>query len=183
MPASTSRRPHSAPIPVGPHILCPVNASRSTPSAVTSVGRCGTDCDASSSTSAPTSRARATIRSVGLIVPRMLDMWTNETIFVRSATRLSSPDSSSRPSSVTRNQRSVAPVRPHSSCHGTMFEWCSISEITISSPGPSRNRGSAARSAKVRATRLIASVEFFVKTISSGEAAPMNAATLARAAS
>ena len=33
------------------------------------------------------------------------------------------------------NQRSVAPVRSQSSCHGTMFEWCSISEITISSPG------------------------------------------------
>ena len=46
---------------------------------------------------------------------------------------------SSRPSSVTSNQRSVAPVRCASSCHGTMLEWCSITEMTISSPG--RRRG------------------------------------------
>ena len=98
---------------------------------------------ASSSTSAPTSRARAVIREVALTVPRMFDLCTSETILVRSLTSSSRSDSSSRPSSVRRNQRSVAPVRSQSSCHGTMFEWCSISEITISSPGPSRNRGSA----------------------------------------
>ena len=46
---------------------------------------------------------------------------------------------SSRPSGVTPNQRSVAPVRWHSSCHGTMLEWCSISVMTISSPAPSAN--------------------------------------------
>jgi hypothetical protein len=107
----------------------------------------------------------------------MLETWTTETSLVRSLTRVESRDSSSRPSSVMPNQRSTAPVRSHSSCHGTMLEWCSISEITISSPGPSRNRGSAAVAENVRATRLMASVEFLVKTISSGLAAPMNAAT------
>ena len=30
--------------------------------------------------------------------------------------------------------RSVAPVASHSICHGTMLEWCSIAEMTISSP-------------------------------------------------
>ena len=45
-------------------------------------------------------------------------------------------DRSSRPSSVSPNQRSVAPVRSQSSCHGTMLEWCSISVMTTSSPGP-----------------------------------------------
>ena len=68
-----------------------------------------------------------------------------------------------------------------------MFEWCSISEITISSPGPSRNRGSPPRPTLALrneyATRLIASVEFFVNTTSSGDVAPMNAATFARAPS
>jgi len=38
------------------------------------------------------------------------------------------------PSGVTLNQRSRAPVRWQSSCHGTMLEWCSISLMTISSP-------------------------------------------------
>jgi hypothetical protein len=68
-----------------------------------------------------------------------------------------------------------------------MLEWCSISEMTISSPGPSLKRGSpfAASEAfkKEYATRLNASVEFFVKTISSGDGALMKAATFARAPS
>ena len=102
---------------------------------------------------------------------------------MRSLTSSSRLDRSSRPSSVIRNQRSVAPVRSHNSCHGTMFEWCSISEITISSPGPRRNRGSSARPENACATRLIASVEFLPNTISSAPAAPTNAATFARAAS
>jgi hypothetical protein len=115
-------------------------------------------------------------------------MWTIETSFVRSVTSVSRVDSSSRPWSVTPNQRSVAPVRSHSSCHGTMLEWCSISEMTISSPGPSRKRGSlppppSEAFENPYATRLIASVEFLVKTTSSAARAPMNAATFARAPS
>jgi hypothetical protein len=84
---------------------------------------------------------------------------------------------------VSPNQRRLAPVRSHSNCHGTMFEWCSISEITISSPGPRRNRSSFAADENACATRLIASVEFLVNTISSADAAPTNAATFARAPS
>jgi hypothetical protein len=88
---------------------------------------------------------------------------------------------------VTPNHRSVAPVRSQSNCHGTMLEWCSISEMTISSPGPSRNLGSLAAEVEAfemeYATRLIASVAFLVNTTSSGVTAPMNAATLARAPS
>ncbi len=172
-------------MPVGPHILCPVKTMKSASRATTSIGMCGTDCEQSSSSSAPTWRTRSVIRAVALTVPRMFDMCTSETIFVRSLTRSSRSDSSSRPSSVTLNQRSVAPVRSQSSCHGTMLEWCSISEITISSPGPSRSRGSPVGEAfeKAYATRLIASVEFLVKTISSALGALMNAAILARAPS
>ena len=74
------------------------------------------------------------------MVPSTLDWWARATSLVRSV--ISSPawDRSSWPSSVTPNQRSVAPVRSHSSCHGTMLEWCSISVMTISSPGPRRSR-------------------------------------------
>ena len=58
--SSSSRRPHSTPMPDGASILWPVATKKSTPSACTSTAWCGADCAPSSSTSAPTSRARAT---------------------------------------------------------------------------------------------------------------------------
>src|SRR3954471_23481355 len=63
----------STPMPVGPSILWPVNATASTPSDCTSTPMCGTDCEASSTTSAPTLRALATTTSTGLTVPSRLD--------------------------------------------------------------------------------------------------------------
>src|ERR1700724_325828 len=47
--------------------------------------------------------------------------------------------------------RRRAPFSSQRICQGTMFEWCSIAEMTISSPGPTRTRP------KVWATRLIRS--------------------------
>ena len=38
--------------------------------------------------------------------------------------------------SVIGMTRSRAPFSSQSICHGTMFEWCSIAEMTTSSPGP-----------------------------------------------
>jgi hypothetical protein len=138
-------------------------------------------------TSAPTSLARAVIAEVGLMVPSTFEYSVYATSLVRSLTSSSRRSRSSRPASVTPNQRSFAPVRSQSSCHGTMLEWCSISEMTISSPGPSLKRGSPPAEAeafeKAYAIRLIASVAFLVNTTSSGVRAPMNAATLARAPS
>ncbi len=58
--ASRSRRPYSTPIPVGPSILWPENAAKSTPRAWKSTGWCGTDWHASRTVSAPTACARAT---------------------------------------------------------------------------------------------------------------------------
>ena len=84
---------------------------------------------------------------------------------------------------MTPNHRSVAPVRAQSICHGTMLEWCSISEMTISSPGPSRSGVGADGLPKAYATRLSASEAFLVKTTSSRPGAPMKAATLSRASS
>ena len=56
--------------------------------------------------------------------------------------------------------------------------------MTISSPGPSRKRGSSQGGLpKEYATRLSASVAFLVKTTSSRSGAPMKAATLSRALS
>jgi hypothetical protein len=77
------------------------------------------------------------------------------------------------------------------------FAWCSISVTTTSSPGPSAKVSAAmipsfasgwvppppaAPLEKAYATRLIDSVAFLVKTISSARA-PMNRATVSRAAS
>ena len=109
-------------MPVGPHILCPVNPTKSAPRSCTLTGMCGTDWAASASTSAPTACARSAISLTGLIVPSTLDWWTSATSLVRSVIRSSRLDRSSRPSGVTLNQRRVAPVRWQSSCHGTRSE-------------------------------------------------------------
>ncbi len=115
---------------------------------------------------------------MGLIVPSTLLTHVIETTFVRSLIKPSraAASRSSRPSSVMSNQRSVAPVRWQASCHGTRFEWCSMTETTTSSPGPS-----AADS--VYAARFSASDAFFVNTTSSERDAPMKSATAVRAPS
>src|SRR6059058_2001169 len=74
---------------------------------------CGTDCEASSTTSAPTLRALATTTSTGLTVPSKLDWWTKLTTLVRGVMTRSRSARSSRPSSVSPIHFSVAPVRWH----------------------------------------------------------------------
>ena len=73
--SSSSRRPQSAPMPDGPSILWPERAAKSTPSAATSTGMCGTLCAASRTTSAPACVGRAAISATGLIVPSALLTW------------------------------------------------------------------------------------------------------------
>ena len=60
------------------------------------------------------------------------------TIFVRGRAARRNASTSSAPSSVIGATTSRAPVAPQSSCHGTMFEWCSSHVINTSSPGLSR---------------------------------------------
>ena len=55
-----------------------------------------------------------------------------------------------------------------------MLEWCSITEMTISSPGPAPHRACGRH-------RFSASEAFLVKTISSLRVAPMKSASTARA--
>ena len=71
--SSNSLLPQSTPMPVGPSALCPEKVRKSTPSFSTSIALCGADWQASRTTTAPTSCARATICSSGLIVPSTLD--------------------------------------------------------------------------------------------------------------
>ncbi len=136
----TSVRPQRQPTPVGPSILCPENAIRSTSSARTSTGMCGTDWQASSTTSAPTSLARATIGATSLMVPRMFDWWTKDTTRVFSVITVERSSRSRCPSSVSPIHLRTAPVLSHSSCQGTRLAWCSISVTTISSPGARTKR-------------------------------------------
>ncbi len=81
------------------------------------------------------------------------------------------------PSSSIGTTQSLAPVASRTCCQGTMFEWCSSSVITISSPGPSSLR------AQAWATRLMASVVPRVQMISSLWRAARNARTRSRAVS
>src|SRR6478735_8305279 len=187
MTSSSSPRPHSTPTPIGPYILWPLKAMKSAPSVATSTARCGTDWHASTTTSAPMACARAASTVTGLTVPSTLETCVKAKTLVRSVSSSSRPLRSSAPSGPTGTQRRVAPVRRASSCQGTRLAWCSISVTRISSPGASTNRsslGSAVGAAleKAYATRLSASVAFFVKTTSSA-GAPTNDAMVARAAS
>ena len=66
---ATRARPYSTPIPLGPSILCPEKAAKSTSRAWKSTGWCGTDWQASSTVSAPTALARATSSATGASAP------------------------------------------------------------------------------------------------------------------
>ena len=71
--ASSSARAHRQPTPVGPSILCPLKAMKSASKAATSTGMCGTDWQASTTTSAPTACASRATSATGLIVPSTFD--------------------------------------------------------------------------------------------------------------
>ncbi len=128
-------------------------------------------------TIAPTARDASTMVFTGLIVPRLFDTSEIDTILVRSVMSDSRPSRTRRPSSSISMYFNVAPVLAASSCHGTMFEWCSMTEIRISSPSPTWSRPHAV------ATRLIASVVPRVQIHSAALGALIQLATFSRAAS
>lgn len=70
---NNSPRPYSTPIPLGPSILWPEKAAKSTSSAWKSTGRCGTDWQESSTVSAPTALARETSSPTGASAPVTLE--------------------------------------------------------------------------------------------------------------
>ena len=119
----------------------------------------------------------STMSRTGLMVPSEFDRCTTETSFVRGPSSRSNSSSCSVPLSSMGATRSCAPTCSHRSCHGTMFEWCSMWVMTISSPGPTCRRP------KLCATRLMLSVELRVKTISRDARALRNRCTFTRAAS
>ena len=179
MDSNASSVPQRKPIPVGPHILCPDATIQSTPRVWTSTGMCGTDWHASSSTFAPCFFASSTTAGTSSSHPSTLDTCAVATSLTFPSAMTAASSSMSMPalSFVRPTCRSVAPVRWHTSCHGTRLEWCSRTLTTTSSPGP---RFSIPQ---VYATRLIASLALRVKTIWRSDFALTKLATLTRASS
>ena len=175
---SSSIRPQSAPIPLGPQSLWAVTATKSAPSAWTSTTRCGAPCAASQTMIAPRSCAQAASFSTGFTLPSEFETMPAATTFTRPVPASSSSASSrSPPSSSSGSIRKSAPALCATYCHGTKFEWCSSSVTSTTSPGPRLFIPQA------YATMLIASVAFLVKTISRAEGTLRKRPTVSRAPS
>ena len=130
----------------------------------------------STTTLAPTAWAAAAISLMGVTVPSTLDMWVMATIFVRGPSSALKASRSKEPSSRTGAHLMTAPLRSRRKCHGTMLEWCSMMESTISSPAPMDWP-------RDEATVLMAPVPERVKMISSMLSAFRNARAVSRACS
>ena len=154
--------PRGRRLPLGPHILWPEIATKSTPSACTS-----------------TLHVRRGLRRVAdkdralLVRPRhelvervdrperVRDETRRDDLDAAPRARVASrPRGRARRASVSGISASSAPVFPAMYCHGTKFEWCSSSVTTTRSPGPRFERPHA------YATRLIASVALRTKMMS-----------------
>ena len=112
----------------------------------------------------------------GTSVPSTFDMCVMATILVRGVNSRSNSSSSNSPLSEIGAHFSTAPLRSRWKCHGTMLEWCSMIDRTISSPSPMPARNESA-------TRLIAAVALRVKMISSALPALRKRRTVSRASS
>ena len=136
--SSSSARPHSTPMPEGPKSLWPRERVE------VAAERLHVDAQVRHRLRAvhdqSARRARGTAAAIarsGSTVPSTFETCVIATSFVRGESSASKASRRSTPRSSIGATRSAQPRRSHSSCQGTMFEWCSISESTISSPGPS----------------------------------------------
>ena len=133
--APTARRCRSA------RASCaPVNATKSQPSACTSTGMCGTLCEASTSTSAPAACAGARdLRDRVHGAEHVRDVHHADQLHAavgeQAGQRRPGP---ARRAPVTGMKRSSMPRSAARICHGTRFEWCSISVSRIASPALQR---------------------------------------------
>ena len=177
MSSSTSRRPQTTPMPVGPKTLWPENTKKSAPMACTSTAMCETDCAPSTSALAPAWWASSTICCTGTTVPSALETWVTETILVRGFSSLRYSSMSTWPESSTGITRIFAPLAAASCCQGTMLAWCSRWETMISSPSPTCCQP------QLLATRLMASVVPRTKMTSFTSGALMKRRTRSRAPS
>ena len=121
-------------MPVGPNILWPLKAMKSTPSSCTLTGACGTAWAPSTRTSAPALWARAASSFTGLTVPRTLEAAVKAKSRVRGVSSRGTSSITSVPSSATRTKSSSTPFSAARICQGTRFAWCSISVSKMRSP-------------------------------------------------
>src|SRR5690606_11740134 len=119
---SSSSFPYRTPTPVGPYILCPENAKKSTSSACTSTATCCTACAPSTSTGTSWLCAISIISFTGLTVPSALETYVKETSFVCSENNALYATISNSPLSFIGMTRSLHPFSSHSICHGTILE-------------------------------------------------------------
>ena len=92
MSSRTSRRPHSTPTPVGPHILWPEKARKSAPISWTSQAAWGTYWQASTHTSAPAAWAASARWRTGVRVPVTLEAAVRASSLAPSSRRSSSDE-------------------------------------------------------------------------------------------
>ena len=88
----------------------------------------------------PRACASRTTSFTGTTVPSAFDMWVIATILVRGDRSFSNSSMRKLPSSSTGAHLITAPWRSRRKCQGTMLEWCSMIESTISSPALMRSR-------------------------------------------
>ena len=71
---------------------------------------------------------------MGTTVPSTFDMCVIATMRVRLVSSFSNSSIRNVPSSAIGAHLSTQPLRSRWKCQGTMLEWCSMIEMTISSP-------------------------------------------------
>ena len=126
---------------------------------------CCTACAPSTKTATFFLCAISAISAIGLTVPKTLETCATAISFVFSEINSGNFSICKTPLSEKGSLTILAFFRCAASCHGTRFEWCSISETIISSPLLIK------ASQKEKATRFTLSVVPFVKSISSLDSA------------
>ncbi len=116
--------------------MWPVKANQSQSRSATSTGMCTALWLPSTSTGMPRACAMRQISLIGVTVPSAFDMCVMATSFVLAVRLFSKSSIWKAPRSSTGTHTSFAPCRSRMKCHGTMLEWCSMMESTISSPAP-----------------------------------------------
>ena len=129
---------------------------------------CGTACAPSTMTGTSCSCAIRIISFMGLMVPSTFETCATETSFVLLENNFSYSSSNSSPLSFIGMTLMDMPFFAASICQGTMFEWCSMTDTIISSPGETHS------SVKLEAIRLMDSVVPLVNMISLEERALRN---------
>jgi len=78
--------------------------------------------------------SRASSRT-GLTVPSTLETWPTQASFTSGVSSLRNSSTINSPRASIGAGFTVAPLRAATICHGTILAWCSITVVTMASPG------------------------------------------------